>query len=244
MTTLDELSDKQAEIREHYAEVARSSDDACSASRGCGKPIDRAALQPGETVLDLGCGAGKDVFEAASLVEASGHIYGLDMTPEMLALAERTAQEEGIDNVSFLQGFIEEIPLPDNSVDVVTSNCVLNLSDDKKAALREMYRVLKPGGRFVIADIVLLDDTVPEFTVEMVAPIFGCINGVLAVEPYGELLSQVGFSELGIDIYQRFSVGWLARRAEKRGQGRLLSQLDPDLINNAFAAALLSGIHP
>ena len=167
------------------------------ASLGCGNPTALAELAPGETVLDLGSGGGIDVLLSARRVGPTGKAYGLDMTDEMLALARENQRRAGAGNVEFLKGEIEHIPLPDESVDVIISNCVINLSADKAQALREAARVLRPGGRFAVSDIVLRGE-LPEPVRESVALWTGCVAGALHEDEYRQLLAQAGFS--GIDI--------------------------------------------
>lgn len=167
------------------------------ASLGCGNPTAVAELQPGEVVLDLGSGGGLDVLLSARRVGPTGFAYGLDMTPEMLALARRNATEAGVANVAFLEGRIEAIPLPDASVDVVISNCVINLSTDKAAVFREIGRVLRPGGRVGVADIVARDDLSP---VERAArgSYVGCIAGALSFAEYTAGLAAVGLADVSV----------------------------------------------
>src|SRR5438093_279823 len=157
--------------------------EAVVASLGCGNPTALADLRPGETVLDLGSGGGIDVLLSAKRVGPTGFAYGLDMTDEMLALAERNKTEAGAENVRFLRGQIEEIPLPDNTVDVVISNCVINLSSDKGKVLREAYRVLKPGGRFAVSDVVTQGELPADLRQDMEAWV-GCIAGALEEQDY------------------------------------------------------------
>ncbi len=173
--------------------------DAVLASLGCGNPTALAEMTPGETVLDLGSGGGIDVLLSAKRVGPSGFVYGLDMTDEMLELAERNRQEAGIDNVRFLKGTIEEIPLPDNSVDVIISNCVINLSGDKDAVLQEAHRVLKPGGRFAVSDIVLQGRLLPAVRHSLDAW-SACVAGALTETEYEQKLSAAGFSDIGIEV--------------------------------------------
>jgi SAM-dependent methyltransferase len=186
---------------ERYDEAVRTElpDAALLASLGCGNPVAVAALREGETVLDLGSGGGIDVLLSARRVGSSGKAYGLDMTEEMLALARRTARDAGVGNVEFLRGLIEDIPLPAQSVDVVISNCVVNLSPDKAAVLREVFRVLVPGGRVGIADIVAEDRLAPAERGER-GSWSGCIAGALSVGEYRELLAEAGFRDVVVEL--------------------------------------------
>src|SRR5579862_2119686 len=170
---------------------------ALQASLGCGNPTALAKLNPGETVLDLGSGGGIDVLLSARRVGSTGKAYGLDMTDEMLALANENKRKAGVQNVEFLKGEIEHIPLPDNSVDVVISNCVINLSADKDLVLREAFRVLKPGGRFAVSDVVTRGK-VPEAVRQDILLWVGCIAGALEEDQYISSLAKAGFD--GIDI--------------------------------------------
>ncbi len=167
-------------------------EEALLATFGCGNPTALAALSPGEVVLDLGSGAGLDVLLSAKRVTPGGKAYGLDMTDEMLAVARENQAKAGVKNVEFLKGEIENIPLPDNSVDVIISNCVINLSADKDMVLQEAFRVLKPGGRFAVTDIVLKEELPPEIGDNLLAWV-GCIAGALLEDDYLEKLSQAGF---------------------------------------------------
>src|SRR6059058_2267744 len=157
-------------------EAAEVPEEALLASLGCGNPTALARLNPGEVVLDLGSGGGIDVLLSAKRVGPEGFAYGLDMTDEMLALAEENRKKAGIENVKFLKGYIEDIPLPDNTVDVIISNCVINLAADKKPVLKEAFRVLKPGGRFAVSDVVLRGEA-PERVLRSMEAWTGCIAG-------------------------------------------------------------------
>jgi len=172
--------------------------EAILASLGCGNPTALAALKPGETVLDLGSGGGIDVLLSARRVGPSGKAYGLDMTDEMLALARDNQKKAGVRNVEFLKGEIENIPLPDNSVDVIISNCVINLSADKSRVLREAFRVLKPGGRFAVSDVVVRGD-VPEQIRQHMLLWVGCIAGALKDSDYIAKLARAGFDDIDIE---------------------------------------------
>ncbi|HEX9131294.1 MAG TPA: arsenite methyltransferase [Ktedonobacteraceae bacterium] len=178
---------------------------AALASLGCGNPTALAELKPGERVLDLGSGGGIDVLLSARRVGPTGFAYGLDMTDAMLELAERNRIEAGVENVRFLKGVIEDIPLPDNAVDVVISNCVINLSADKGKVLREAYRVLSPGGRFAVSDIVFLGQF-PQAIRSDLEAWAGCIAGALEEETYRQLLTEAGFTNIEIEVTRRYSV--------------------------------------
>jgi len=171
---------------------------ALQASLGCGNPTALAELRPGEIVLDLGSGGGIDVLLSARRVAPNGKAYGLDMTDEMLALARENQRKSGIQNVQFLKGEIENIPLPNNSVDVIISNCVINLSADKDRVLREAFRVLKPGGRFAVADVVVRGEVPAEIrrNMELWA---GCVAGALSDYDYVAKLARAGFDSIGIE---------------------------------------------
>ena len=179
-------------------EIASLPAAAVAAWAGCGNPTALAELKPGETVLDLGSGGGIDVLLSARRVGPAGKAYGLDMTDEMLAVARDSQRKAGVQNVEFLKGEIEHIPLPDNSVDVIISNCVINLSPDKDRALREAFRVLKPGGRFAVSDIVVRGEMPAEIRrrVELWA---GCIAGALEESEYQSKLAQAGFDQIEVE---------------------------------------------
>jgi len=168
------------------------------ASLGCGNPTALADLRPGEVVLDLGSGGGIDVLLSAKRVGPAGKAYGLDMTDEMLALARENQKKAGVENVEFLKGEIENIPLPDNSVDVIISNCVINLSADKDRVFREAFRVLKPGGRFAVSDVVVRGD-VPADVRRSVELWAGCIAGALEESEYARKLARAGFAEVSLE---------------------------------------------
>ncbi len=172
--------------------------EALLASLGCGNPTALAQLNAGETVLDLGSGGGIDVLLSAKRVGPSGKVYGLDMTDEMLALANENKRKAGVENVEFLKGEIESIPLPDSSVDVIISNCVINLSADKGRVLREAYRVLKPGGRFAVSDVVVRGPVPAEVKRSMELWI-GCVAGALEESEYVSLLGDAGFVQVDIE---------------------------------------------
>jgi arsenite methyltransferase len=223
-TTADDLREQ---VRRHYAEAALNA-SCCSgscgealydadqrdelpspavfASLGCGNPVAVAELREGETVLDLGSGGGIDVILSAKRVGPTGTAYGLDMTDEMLALAQRNAAEAGVGNVHFLKGVIEEIPLPANSVDVVISNCVINLSVDKAAVLTEIARVLKPGGRVGVSDIVAEDELTPEQRAER-GSYAGCIAGALSKSEYVAGLEAAGFEDVSVEFTHEVADG-------------------------------------
>jgi arsenite methyltransferase len=178
--------------------------EAVLASLGCGNPTAVAHLHEGQTVLDLGSGGGIDVLLSAKHVGSTGKAIGLDMTDEMLELARSNAEKAGATNVEFLKGYIEDVPLPDASVDVVISNCVINLSTDKPKVIREMFRVLRPGGRLGISDVVSGDFLTPEERAARGSYV-GCIAGALSIGEYGNELLAAGFTDIGIDLTQEIA---------------------------------------
>jgi arsenite methyltransferase len=180
-------------------------EQAVKASLGCGNPTALAQLNPGETVLDLGSGGGIDVLLSARRVGPTGKAYGLDMTDDMLALARENQKRSGLTNVEFLKGEIENIPLPENSVDVIISNCVINLSADKDRVLREAFRVLKPGGRFAVSDVVVRGEVPDEIRKSLLLWV-GCIAGALGEHEYIARLSQTGFQSIEVEPTRVYSV--------------------------------------
>lgn len=191
-------------------ELAGVPEDAATVSYGCGNPTALASLRPGETVLDLGSGGGIDCFLAARKVGEQGFVYGVDMTDEMLDLARRNAQKANITNVEFRKGTIEALPLPDASIDVIISNCVVNLSPDKGQVLNETFRVLRPGGRIAISDVVidgdLSDLPVSEATVREALSWAGCIAGALTIAQFKRYLAEAGFEEIEIVVKHHYSL--------------------------------------
>lgn len=175
---------------------------AAEASLGCGNPVALADLSPGEVVLDLGSGGGIDVLLSARRVTPGGRAYGLDMTDEMLDLARRNRAESGVENAEFLKGEIESVPLPEGHVDVVISNCVVNLSTDKPRVISEAFRVLKPGGRFAVSDVVFLGSKMdlPERVREAVGLWTGCVAGALERKEYEDLLAAAGFEDVSVEV--------------------------------------------
>ena len=180
-------------------------EEAVLASLGCGNPTALIDLQEGQTVLDLGSGGGIDVLLSARRVGPTGFVYGVDMTDEMLALAQQNKEKAGVTNVAFLKGRIEEIPLPPNTVDVVISNCVINLAADKSLVLNDAFRVLKPGGRFAVADVVSEGPVPPALRQSMEAWV-GCIAGALDTDTYTQLLQRAGFEDISIEVTRRYRV--------------------------------------
>jgi len=183
---------------------------AALASLGCGNPTALAELKPGEKVLDLGSGGGIDVLLSARRVGPTGFAYGLDMTDAMLELAERNRAEAGIEHVRFLKGEIEHIPLPANAVDVVISNCVINLSADKRQVLREAFRVLVPGGRFAVSDIVI-QGQIPQVVRADLEAWAGCVAGALEEETYRQLLAEAGFTAIEVEVTKRYALDDIAQ---------------------------------
>jgi arsenite methyltransferase len=222
------------------AQIAGLPEKAVAASLGCGNPTALAQLQPGETVLDLGSGGGIDVLLSAKRVGPAGKAYGLDMTDEMLALARENQQKVGVTNVEFLKGAIENIPLPDNSVDVIISNCVINLSGDKDRVLREAFRVLKPGGRFAISDVVVRGEVPPEIrrSVELWV---GCIAGALEEYEYRDKLFSAGFESIEIEPTRVY-------KSEEARDFLAAAGLDPQIvgpvIDGKFMSAFVRAVKP
>jgi arsenite methyltransferase len=210
------------------------------ASLGCGNPTALATLNPGEIVLDLGSGGGIDVLLSARRVGSTGKAYGLDMTDEMLALARENQKKSGIENVEFLKGEIESIPLPDNFVDVIISNCVINLSADKDRVLREAFRVLKPGGRLAVSDVVTRGAMLPQIR-ERVLLWVGCIAGALEEDEYISKLKAVGFENVNLEptrIYRSEDA-----RAFLSGQGIDVDAIAPQ-IDGKFMSAFVRATKP
>jgi len=221
-------------------ETGELPDTALLASLGCGNPTALAELKPGETVLDLGSGGGIDVLLSARRVAPGGKAYGLDMTDEMLALANENKRKAGVQNVEFLKGEIENIPLPDNSVDVVISNCVINLSADKDRVLREAFRVLKPGGRFAVSDVVTRGE-VPAEIRRSVLLWAGCVAGALEENEYRSKLSAAGFRDVEVELTRLYRVEDAeAFLAEK---GIDAAAIAPQ-VDGKFMSAFIRGVKP
>jgi SAM-dependent methyltransferase len=218
-------------------QTAQIPEEAVKASLGCGNPTALATLNPGETVLDLGSGGGIDVLLSARRVGPTGKAYGLDMTDEMLALARENQKKAGAENVEFLKGEIENIPLPDNSVDVIISNCVINLSADKDRVLREAFRVLKPGGRFAVSDVVTRGP-MPKEIRDQVLLWVGCIAGALEENDYRSKLTAAGFAKIEVEPTRVYQID--DARAFLSGQGidvdAIASQVDSKFMS-AFVRA-------
>jgi len=214
--------------------------EAMLASLGCGNPTALAKLNAGETVLDLGSGGGIDVLLSAKRVGPTGKAYGLDMTDEMLSLANENKRKAGVDNVEFLKGEIEHIPLPDNSVDVIISNCVINLSADKDAVLREAFRVLKPGGRFAVSDVVTRGEMLPEIRKNVLLWV-GCIAGALEENEYLSKLTRAGFAEAEVEPTRIYRVE--DAREFLSGQGLDVDALAPQ-VDGKFFSAFIRAVKP
>jgi arsenite methyltransferase len=214
--------------------------DAVAASLGCGNPTALISLKEGETVLDLGSGGGIDVLLSARRVGPTGKVYGLDMTKDMLALARENQRKAGTTNVEFLEGTIESIPLPDASVDVIISNCVINLSPDKDAVLREAFRVLKPGGRFAVSDVVVRGRVPAEIRRSMELWI-GCIAGALEETEYRQKLEAAGFTSVEVDPWRTYDVN--DARAFLTESGVDVDRLAPD-VGGRIASAFIRAQKP
>ena len=254
-------------VKEHYAERARNADPCCSPdsssaccnsenvlypeellttmpedvanfSLGCGDPITLAALQPGQTVLDLGSGGGLDCFLAAKKVGESGFVIGVDMTPEMLEKARTSAKHMGITNVDFRKGFLEDLPVDDNSVDVTISNCVINLSPDKEKVFNEIFRVLKPGGKLAVSDIVT-DGPLPEAIKESLSLWAGCVAGAVDAKDYIAMMKNAGFTDISISpsYFDKETVG---KAIDGVSEQLNLDGLDQDEIQNTIYSARIT----
>src|SRR5216683_2732332 len=214
--------------------------EAVAASLGCGNPTALAKLQPGEVVLDLGSGGGIDVLLSAKRVGPTGKAYGLDMTDEMLALARANQKKAGVENVEFLKGAIENIPLPENTMDVIISNCVINLSGDKDRVLAEAFRVLNPGGRFAISDVVVRGEVPAEIRRSMELWV-GCIAGALEENQYREKLARAGFESIEIEATRVY-------KADEARDFLASAGLDPDTvgpqIDGKFISAFVRAVKP
>jgi SAM-dependent methyltransferase len=215
-------------------------EEAMLASLGCGNPTALAKLSPGEVVLDLGSGGGIDVLLSAKRVGSTGKAYGLDMTDEMLALANENKRKAGAQNVEFLKGEIEHIPLPDNTVDVIISNCVINLSADKDSVLREAFRVLKPGGRLAVSDVVTRGEITAEIRQSVLLWV-GCVAGALADDEYRSKLSAAGFEQVDIEATRVY-------RAEEARDFLTAAGIDADAIapqvDGKFFSAFVRAVKP
>ncbi len=222
------------------SQTSQVPEDAVLASLGCGNPTALARLSPGETVLDLGSGGGIDVLLSARRVGPAGKAYGLDMTDEMLALARENQRKAGVENVEFLKGEIEHIPLPDNSVDVIISNCVINLSADKDQVLREAFRVLKPGGRLAVSDVVTRGEMPPEIR-ERVLLWVGCIAGALEENEYRQKLTAAGVESVDVEPTRIYRID--DARAFLSGQGIDVDRVAPQ-IDEKFMSAFIRAVKP
>jgi arsenite methyltransferase len=215
-------------------------EDAVRASLGCGNPTALAQLTPGQVVLDLGSGGGIDVLLSARRVSPGGKAYGLDMTDEMLALANENKRKAGVDNVEFLKGQIENIPLPDNTVDVIISNCVINLSADKDRVLAEAFRVLKPGGRLAVSDVVTRGD-MPENIRKSVMLWVGCIAGALEENDYRAKLAGAGFQDIDVEPTRIYRID--DAREFLSGEGIDVDAVAPQ-VDGKFMSAFIRAVKP
>lgn len=222
------------------AQAGQIPEAALKASLGCGNPTALVSLKSGETVLDLGSGGGIDVLLSARRVGPFGKAYGLDMTDDMLALARENQRKAGVTNVEFLKGEIEHIPLPDNSVDVIISNCVINLSGDKDQVLREAFRVLKPGGRFAVSDVVTRGEVPGEVRQSMLLWV-GCIAGALQDEEYRAKLTKAGFVDIEIEPTRVYDIE--DARAFLSGEGINVDAIAPQ-VQGKFMSAFIRAVKP
>ena len=237
-----ELSGCDPITKDLYSDVEKGAlpEKAVAASLGCGNPTALAKLQPGEVVLDLGSGGGIDVILSAKRVGPTGKAYGLDMTDEMLALARENQKKARVENVEFLKGAIESVPLPDNSVDVIISNCVINLSGNKDRVLAEAFRVLRPGGRFAVSDVVVRGDVPADIRKSMELWV-GCIAGALEENEYREKLARAGFESVDVEPTRVYRIEEAREFLEGAG-------LDPEIvgpqIDGKFISAFVRAVKP
>ena len=222
------------------AQAGAVPEEAMLASLGCGNPTALAQLKPGETVLDLGSGGGIDVLLSARRVAPTGKAYGLDMTDEMLALARENKRKAGVENVEFLKGEIENIPMLDNSVDVIISNCVINLSGDKDRVLSEAFRVLKPGGRFAVSDVVTRGEVPAVVRRDMLLWV-GCIAGALGDTEYADKLAKAGFASIDIEPTRIYDIE--DARAFLTGKGVDVDAIAPQ-VQGKFMSAFVRAVKP
>jgi SAM-dependent methyltransferase len=215
-------------------------EEALLASLGCGNPTALAQLNPGDTVLDLGSGGGIDILLSAKRIGPTGKAYGLDMTDEMLSLANENKRKSGIANVEFLKGEIERVPLPDNSVDVVISNCVINLSADKDRVLREAFRVLKPGGRFAVSDVVTRGEMLPEIRKNVLLWV-GCVAGALEETDYRSKLASAGFEQIELEPTRIYRIE--DAREFLSGQNIDVDAIAPQ-VDGKFMSAFVRAVKP
>ena len=222
------------------AQAGQIPEEALLASLGCGNPTALARLNPGEVVLDLGSGGGIDVLLSARRVGPTGKAYGLDMTDEMLTLARENQRKSGIENVEFLRGEIENIPLPDNSVDVIISNCVINLSADKDRVLREAFRVLKPGGRLAVSDVVTRGEMLPEIRQSVLLWV-GCIAGALEEHEYESKLKRAGFEQVELEPTRIYKVDDAREFLQREGVD--VEAIAPQ-VDGKFMSAFVRAVKP
>jgi arsenite methyltransferase len=237
-----ELSGCDPITKDIYSDAEKGAlpEKAVAASLGCGNPTALAKLQPGEVVLDLGSGGGIDVILSAKRVGPTGQAYGLDMTDEMLALARENQKKAGVANVEFLKGTIENVPLPDNSVDVIISNCVINLSGDKDRVLAEAFRVLKPGGRFAVSDVVVRGEVPADIRKSMELWV-GCIAGALEESEYREKLARAGFESVDVAATRVYGVD---EAREFLGAAGLDPETVGPQIDGKFISAFVRAVKP
>lgn len=236
----DPLSDGEALFLYAEETLAGLPAGALVASRGCGDPVACASLQPGERVLDLGSGGGIDAFIAARLVGPEGSVWGLDMTAEMVGLARRNASAAGVGNVTFLEGSIEHIPLPAGSVDVVISNCVINLCADKAAAFAEARRVLVPGGRLVVSDIVAFAPISAEVH-DALSMLTGCRNGISEADSYARMVHACGFAHVSIEPKTMYTDEVLDEKARRKNLLPVLERTRDKNVDGLVGSAIVYG---